>query len=218
MDEIVALLKKDDAPGIRLACLQTLAMVGPRAKDAVGELTKALGDASPRARMTAARALGNIGPDAKDADAALAKAEKDGDANVRQVATAALAQIRANANLKEFQVQGVLTAGDPFDRVRGNCYHVVHTYPMKAKQRYTINLNSSWDNYLRLENAQGRELAQDDDSGGNLNARIIFVAPEDGFGIKSSLPPSCRERRGTKYAARAVRAFLPSGEAEWEFG
>src|SRR5207247_2604190 len=41
IDEITVLLKNEKAPGIRLACLQTLAMVGPRAKSAVGELTRA---------------------------------------------------------------------------------------------------------------------------------------------------------------------------------
>jgi HEAT repeat protein len=179
--EITALLKSEESPALRLTCLQTLAMVGPRAKDAAGELVKALGDPAPRARMAAARALGNIGPDAKTALDALAKAEKDDDANVKQIAAAAIAQIRADPNQKEFVVKGVLTPGDPFDRVRNGCFHVVHTYRMKAGQTYTIDLVSPWDNYLRLENAQGTELAQDDDSGGNLNARIVFRAPEDGW-------------------------------------
>ena len=184
--DIITLLKKDDAPALRLACLRTLAMVGPPAKDAVGELIKGLADPEARTRMTAARALGNIGPDAKAALEALGKAEKDTDPNVRQVAKAARDQIRADANQKEFQVHGVLTPGDPFDRVRQGCYHVVHTYSMKAGQSYTIDLISDtgpqrWDNFLRLENAKGEQLAADDDSGGNLNARIHFRAPQDGW-------------------------------------
>jgi len=60
-------------------------------------------------------------------------------------------------------------------------YHVVHTYKMKEGQTYTIDLISPWDNFLRLENAKGEQLAQDDDSGGNLNARITFPAPADGW-------------------------------------
>jgi hypothetical protein len=60
-------------------------------------------------------------------------------------------------------------------------YHVVHTYPMKKGTQYQIDLNSDWDNYLRLENAQGVQLAFDDDGGGFPNARIIFVAPADGW-------------------------------------
>jgi HEAT repeat protein len=181
IEDIVDLLKKEKAAGIRLACLQTLAMIGPRAKDAVGELTRALDDPTARHRMTAARALGNIGPDAKAAVDRLTMAEKDDDANVRQIATAALTQIRSDPNKKEFVVQGVLTPGDPFDRVRAQMFHVVHTYPMKKGQRYQIDLNSTWDNYLRLENAQGAQLAFDDDSGGFPNARIIFDAPADGW-------------------------------------
>ena len=181
VDEIISLLTKEKAPGIRLACLQTLAMVGPRGKDALGELIKALDDPSPRARMTAARALGNIGPDAKPAQDALTKAEKDADGNVQKIAQAALAQIRADPNGKDFEVQGVLTPGDPFDRVRTQHFHVVHTYRMKAGVTYTIDLRSQWDNYLRLENSLGVQLAQDDDSGGFPNARIVFRAPEDGW-------------------------------------
>src|SRR5262249_43485834 len=135
-------------------------------------------------RMTAARALGNIGPDAKGALEALAKMEKDTDANVQKIAQAAVAQIRADPNVKEFQVQGVLTTTDPLDKVSKGCHHVVHTFAMKSGQKYTIDLvstESGWDNYLRLENAQGQQLAEDDDSGGNLNARIIFTAPADGW-------------------------------------
>jgi HEAT repeat protein len=181
IDDIVALLKKEDAPAIRLTCLQTLAMVGPPAKTAVGELTKALEDPNARARLAAARALGNIGPEAKSAIKALQKATEDADGNVKQIAQAALTQIKAQGAIKDFEVQGVLTSIDPLDRVRGGCFHVVHTYPMKKGQRYQIDLRSAWDNFLRLENAQGQQLAADDDSGGMLNARIIFDAPEDGY-------------------------------------
>ncbi len=179
--DVITMLKKEESPGVRLACLQMLAMVGPPAKDAVGELIKTLDDPTPRVRMTAARALGNIGPDAKPAEAALVKATKDADGNVKQIAEAALVQIKADANRKDFEVKGVLTAGDPFDKVRGGCFHVVHTFPMVKGKTYTIDLNSQWDNYLRLENPQGVMVAQDDDSGGFPNARIIYAAPTDGW-------------------------------------
>ena len=179
--EIVAMLKKEDSPGVRLACLQTLAMVGPPAKEAVGELIKTLGDPTARVRMTAARALGNIGPDAKTAEAALTKAIKDDDANVRQIAEAALVQIKADPKRKDFEVKGVLTPGDPFDKVRQGHFHVVHTYPMVKGKTYEILLNSQWDNFLRLENPQGVELAQDDDGQGFPNARIVYTPQVDGW-------------------------------------
>jgi hypothetical protein len=40
--------------------------------------------------------------------------------------------------------------------------------------------SKDFDAYLRLENSKKEQLAQDDDSGGNLNARIIFTTREDG--------------------------------------
>ena len=46
---------------------------------------------------------------------------------------------------------------------------------------YTIDMESTqFDAYLFLENSERQVLAQDDDSGGNLNARILFQAPADG--------------------------------------
>src|SRR5262249_55350269 len=36
------------------------------------------------------------------------------------------------------------------------------------------------DPFLRLLDAAGKKLAEDDDSGGNLNARILFSAPATG--------------------------------------
>ncbi len=181
VSDLATLLRNEKAPGLRLVCVQALAMVGPRAKDAVPELIRALADAQPRTRLNAARALGNIGPDAKAAADALKKATQDGDDNVRKLAAAALTQINADPKQKGFEVQGVLTPGDPTDKVRVGHYAVVHTYFMKAGQRYTIDLIAPWDNFLRLEDAQGKQLAQDDDGGGYPNARIVFDAPADGY-------------------------------------
>jgi hypothetical protein len=149
-------------------------------------MAKALEDPTPRVRMTAARALGNIGPDAKAAEKALEKALKDSDANVQKIAQAALAQVRADPNQKGFEVNGVLTPGDPRDKLRNGHFHVVYVYRMKKGQTYTIDLRSArtggafFDTYLRLESPQGQPIAQDDDGGGELNSRITYRAPEDG--------------------------------------
>jgi HEAT repeat protein len=179
--EVVSILKATDNAAVRLACIQTLSTVGPPAKDATAELIKALDDPTARVRLLAARALGNIGPAAKDAVPALEKAEKDSDGNVQKIAAAALAQIRADPNQVGLMAQGVLTSDDPMDPVRGGSHQVVHMFQMKAGKTYTIDLKSTWDNFLRLENAQGKQLAQDDDSGGFPNARIVFNAPADGY-------------------------------------
>ena len=77
-----------------------------------------------------------------------------------------------------------LLADDPPDKVRRNP-HKVHTFKMKAGQVYFLDLVSTeFDTYLRLEDSSGKQLAEDDDSGGNLNARIVFHAQrEDNYRI-----------------------------------
>src|SRR5207245_8395513 len=58
-----------------------------------------------------------------------------------------------------------------------------HEYKMKAGSVYVIKMTSKspkdLDNYLRLEDSAGNNLAEDDDSGGWPNAQIIFKAPKD---------------------------------------
>jgi hypothetical protein len=56
-----------------------------------------------------------------------------------------------------------------------------HTVPLKAGKVYTIDMVSGdVDSYLRLLDSKGLQLAEDDDSGGNLNAQIIFSCNKDG--------------------------------------
>lgn len=73
--------------------------------------------------------------------------------------------------------QGRLIAADPIDpMMRNPCKR----YPMAmtAETVYVIDLISTdFDAYLRLEDRAGKQLAFDDDSGGNRNARIFFVPP-----------------------------------------
>jgi hypothetical protein len=73
------------------------------------------------------------------------------------------------------RVQGQLTNTDPKDKLRKSSHHKVHLCKMEAGHTYVIDLQSTqFDTYLRLEDPRGTDLAQDDDSGGNLNARITF--------------------------------------------
>lgn len=56
-----------------------------------------------------------------------------------------------------------------------------YSIQMKAGQTYTIDLESNdLDSYLYLFDSKGKKLAEDDDSGGDLNSRIVFRAPSDG--------------------------------------
>jgi hypothetical protein len=92
-------------------------------------------------------------------------------------------------------VEAVLTKQDPLDKVRKK-----HCRPydvrMSGGKTYVIDLISKqFDAFLRLEDAAGKQLAQDDDSGGANNARIRFKAPSDGvyriiatsFGMETGL-------------------------------
>lgn len=77
-----------------------------------------------------------------------------------------------------FSINDRLTAKDPPDRIRQGCPAKLHVFKMEEGHTYTIDLVSHkadfFDNYLRLEDSAGNNLAQDDDSGGDLNARIVF--------------------------------------------
>jgi hypothetical protein len=75
---------------------------------------------------------------------------------------------------------GQLNDKDAFDKERKKCHHKVHEVKMTKGHRYTIDLRSGqFDPWLRLEDADGKILAEDDDGGGGRNARLRFT-PERG--------------------------------------
>jgi peroxiredoxin len=108
---------------------------------------------------------------------------------VRYWAVALLALVPAsgavaqNAVIKvenNYKVPGKLTADDPKDTVR-DARAKIYRVEFKAGRVYTIDMSSrQFDSYLRLEDSAGRQLDEDDDSGGNLDARIIFNCTKDG--------------------------------------
>jgi hypothetical protein len=78
------------------------------------------------------------------------------------------------------QIDSALNANDPIDKVRKQLCKTFEV-KMSAGKAYTIDMISQQiDSFLRLEDAGGKQLAQDDDSGGNLNARIVFRPQQDG--------------------------------------
>ncbi len=80
------------------------------------------------------------------------------------------------AEPKPLTVQAQLTNADPFDKVRTGSHHKVYTYKMVPGRSYVIRMDSNQlDSYLRVEDSKGTQLAADDDSGGNLNAKIVFT-------------------------------------------
>jgi hypothetical protein len=79
------------------------------------------------------------------------------------------------------QVNGALAKEDGVDRVRTTSVCKVYAIKLSGGKTYQIDMISKdIDSYLRLEDATGKQLAEDDDGGGNLNARIVFNCPADG--------------------------------------
>ena len=81
---------------------------------------------------------------------------------------------------KDFKVQGKLTKDDFKDPQRGGASQT-HVVPLKAGKVYTIDMVSTqFDSYLRLLDSKDTQLGEDDDSGGDLNAQIVFACSKDG--------------------------------------
>jgi hypothetical protein len=81
---------------------------------------------------------------------------------------------------KPAQSVGQLQMTDPNDPVR-NRPAKLYTVELKAGKTYVLDLMSNqFDCFLRLENPEGKQLAQDDDGGEGLNSRIRFQCTADG--------------------------------------
>src|SRR4051812_46496939 len=67
-------------------------------------------------------------------------------------------------------VEGKLSPDDARDKVMTKSPHRAHTVKLKGGKTYQIDLISqAFDAFLRVEDESGKELASDDDSGGDLN-------------------------------------------------
>lgn len=94
-------------------------------------------------------------------------------------------EIPKDAGKLVFTVSSQLTTDDPQDRVRIGSHHKTFKLKMEAGRTYVIDAISSkkdfFDNYLRLEDGAGNQIAQDDDGAGGLNARIVFRCQRSDF-------------------------------------
>jgi len=81
---------------------------------------------------------------------------------------------------KPSEIQGQLKPDDPPGQFR-DYPSKVHSIKLLAGKTYIIDMISTqFDSYLMLQNANAVTLAQDDDSGGNLDSRIRFQPPANG--------------------------------------
>jgi hypothetical protein len=76
--------------------------------------------------------------------------------------------------------RGQLTKEDAVD-ARGR-FRKTHVVELEASKTYTIELQSgAFDAYLYVEDAAGKTLAEDDDSGGSRNACLVFRPRQTGL-------------------------------------
>jgi V8-like Glu-specific endopeptidase len=91
-----------------------------------------------------------------------------------------------------FEVIDKLTSADKSDPTKKGAFVKTHELRMLAGETYTLDLESDdFDPYLRLEDAAGTLLKEDDDSASFLNARIVFRPKTDGvyrLAVTSSEP------------------------------
>ncbi|MFP4007562.1 MAG: pre-peptidase C-terminal domain-containing protein, partial [Spirulinaceae cyanobacterium] len=77
-------------------------------------------------------------------------------------------------------IRGTLTRGDNI-LTADNSFFDAYSFQGRAGMRVDIQMSGrGLDPYLILIGPDGEEIAQDDDSGGNYNARIQVVLPRDG--------------------------------------
>ncbi len=84
------------------------------------------------------------------------------------------------AAFKPIDINNELNANDPNDEKLNNPAKK-YTVKLSKDKTYIIDLVSGdFDAYLRLLDKAGKQLAEDDDGGGDLNARIIHSIDKDG--------------------------------------
>ena len=81
---------------------------------------------------------------------------------------------------KEIEIVGQLVASDVPDKERRHPCKI-HTFTFDKDKTYTIDLMSrDFDCWLRIADADGKTLTQDDDGGEGLNSRLRFTAARTG--------------------------------------
>ncbi|NJO44631.1 MAG: trypsin-like serine protease [Oscillatoriales cyanobacterium RM2_1_1] len=136
--------------------------------------------------FTRGRSGGNIGIGfaiAVDKIPPFLQAVKEGRAPTVARSSRPMAFTSENAKSLELdgpEIAGRLENGDPILPV-DNSHYDIYAFEGKAGQQVMIEMTSrEIDSYLILLDAEGGELAQDDDGGGENDAKIVVTLPQDG--------------------------------------
>ena len=108
----------------------------------------------------------------------------------------------------ELAINDELINADLKDKVRKDSLCKTYTYKMTAGKTYLIDMKSrDFDSFLRLEDPDGTQVAEDDDSGGKLDARIVYRAAKTGE--YTVCATSVRESMG-KFTLTVKEFIIPS--------
>src|SRR5262245_56900523 len=97
-----------------------------------------------------------------------------------------IAQPSLYAGEETKEIKGQLAAGDPADpalqkELKRDLPHKVHKLNVDAGKGYVVEMVSEdFDTVLHVEDPSGETIAFDDDSGGGLNSRLVFVGTKKG--------------------------------------
>ena len=102
-------------------------------------------------------------------------------AYILRVASGASPSNASTALTREMVYHDALSDEDLRDRVAPTHPRKEYWFKLKANGCYQFDLESeAFDSFLVLEDASGNLLGTDDDSGGGLNARLVWQAPANG--------------------------------------
>jgi S1-C subfamily serine protease len=120
-----------------------------------------------------ARKLNLLLPDGIRALVALT--DKDGNSLIRD--DPSVEKVKSAGGMIVQTFDGALKKTDPFDFEREKCVRHIHEFKVQPGKTYTFDLLSDdFDAYLRLEDADGNKIAEDDNGAGFANSRIVHTA------------------------------------------
>jgi hypothetical protein len=131
---------------------------------------------------------------------------------------------------KDIEIKAKITKDDPLDTVRKDSHCKVHKFKMLAGYAYVIDMKAdphkekdmpSFDTYLRLEDATGKQLAENDDFI-TTDSRIIFSPEKSGefrivcttfdAGFTGSYTLTVSPHKGGKADGGGILVFTANGQ------
>jgi serine protease Do len=145
--------------------------------------------------------------------AMVALTDKDGNALIRD--DPSVEKVKSAGGMIVQTFDGSLKKTDPFDFEREKCVRHIHEFKVQPGKVYTFDLLSEdFDAYLRLEDADGNKIAEDDNGAGFRNSRIVYSAAADGTVRIVATTCNAGETGGYRIVIRETSAKTTEPKAE----